>query len=94
MCSSDLYRFRGHSMSDPAKYRPAGELEEKKKQDPLLITADRLLADFGVTQARLDEVEASVKAEVDDAVAFAEQSPEPSVSDLYSYVYAPAAGQE
>lgn len=88
------YRFRGHSMSDPAKYRPAGELEEKKKSDPLLLTADRLLHAFGVTQETLDEVEASVKAEVDDAVAFAEESPEPDPADLYGYVYAPNQGQE
>ncbi len=87
------YRFRGHSMSDPAKYRPAGELEEKKKSDPLLLTADRLRTAFGVGEARLTEVETSVEAEVEDAVRFAEQSPEPDPADLYRYVYAPA-GQE
>jgi len=87
------YRFRGHSMSDPAKYRPAGELEEKKKSDPLLIAEERLTQIHGVPQARLDAVVAEVEAEVSDAVAFAEQSPEPDPADLYRYVYAPQ-GQE
>lgn len=86
------YRFRGHSMSDPAKYRPAGELEEKKKSDPLLVTADRLTGVYDVPAARLDEVAASVEREVEEAVAFAEQSPEPDPNDLYRYVYAPTGG--
>ncbi len=87
------YRFRGHSMSDPAKYRPAGELEEKKKTDPLLITAERLRGAHGLPQARLDAVDADVEREVEAAVHFAEQSPDPDPADLYRYVYAPS-GQE
>lgn len=84
------YRFRGHSMSDPAKYRPAGELEEKKKSDPLLITAERLRSAFGVSQEAIDAVAASVEAEVQEAWDFAEQSPVPDPAKLYSYVYAPS----
>lgn len=87
------YRFRGHSMSDPAKYRPAGELEEKKKTDPLLITAERLRGAHGLPQTRLDAVDADVEREVEAAVHFAEQSPDPDPADLYRYVYAPS-GQE
>ena len=44
------YRHRGHSMSDPAKYRPDGELDEKKKSDPLAITKERLTQDFNVSE--------------------------------------------
>lgn len=84
------YRFRGHSMSDPAKYRPAGELEEKRKSDPILLTASRLTGAYGIPQERLSAVEAEVEEVVNDAVAFAEQSPEPDLADLYRNVYAPA----
>ncbi len=84
------YRHRGHSMSDPAKYRPAGELEEKKKSDPLVITARRLTEDFGVAQADLDALHARVDAEAEDAAAFAESSPIPDPASLYDFTYAPA----
>jgi pyruvate dehydrogenase E1 component alpha subunit len=84
------YRHRGHSMSDPAKYRPAGELEEKKKSDPLVITARRLLEDFKVPQADLDALHARIDAEAEDAAAFAESSPIPDPASLYDFTYAPA----
>jgi pyruvate dehydrogenase E1 component alpha subunit len=80
------YRFRGHSMSDPAKYRKEGELEEKKKQDPLLITENRL-AELGVSAAEIEAVKARVEAECEEAVRFAEQSPFPDASELYNYIY-------
>ncbi len=83
------YRHRGHSMSDPAKYRPSGELEEKKKSDPLAISERRLVTDFGVTADELEAVRASVDAEADDAVKFAEESPWPDPAHLYDYTYAP-----
>ena len=51
------YRHRGHSMSDPAKYRPDGELDEKKKSDPLLIAEERLTKDFGMTTEELKAVQ-------------------------------------
>jgi len=82
------YRFRGHSMSDPAKYRKAGELEEKKKTDPLAIT-ERRLAEVGVEPAALDAARQRVEAEAEDAYRFAEESPWPDPATLYDYVYAP-----
>lgn len=81
------YRFRGHSMSDPAKYRRNGELEEKKLSDPLLI-AERRLAELGVEPPVLDALRASIEAEAEDAYQFAESSPEPDPSKLYDYTYA------
>jgi pyruvate dehydrogenase E1 component alpha subunit len=84
------YRHRGHSMSDPAKYRPEGELEEvRKSQDPLKIAGDRLLSRHKVPQSELDEIKAEVEATCRDAVAFAESSPFPDEKTLYDYVYAP-----
>jgi pyruvate dehydrogenase E1 component alpha subunit len=83
------YRYRGHSMSDPAKYRTKDELEERKKKDPLLRARSRLAAG-GYSEGRLDEIEAEVEAEVSDAVKFAEESPEPDASILEPTAYAGA----
>jgi pyruvate dehydrogenase E1 component alpha subunit len=81
------YRYRGHSMSDPAKYRKAGELDEKKKKDCLHL-AELRLADLGCTE----ETFAAVRAEVDqicqDAYEFAEHAPESDPARLYDYTYA------
>ncbi len=67
----DTYRFRGHSMSDPAKYRTREELEEHKKKDPCLVVRSRLL-ELGVGDAELDDVDAEVDVEIDDCVRFAD----------------------
>jgi pyruvate dehydrogenase E1 component alpha subunit len=69
------YRFRGHSMSDPGKYRSAQELEDKKKNDPL--TRARVEIEASGSASQLAEIDVSVEREVEDAVAFADQSPEP-----------------
>jgi len=82
------YRFRGHSMSDPAKYRKEGELEAKKLSDPLLITAHRL-KEQGKTDADLEVIHARVEGVCEDAVRFAEESPIPDPAHLYDFVYAP-----
>jgi len=68
------YRFRGHSMSDPGLYRTKDEVEEWKRRDPLNRSRQRLL-DLGFPEAELDALEADVKAEIEDAVKFAEDSP-------------------
>jgi pyruvate dehydrogenase E1 component alpha subunit len=84
------YRYRGHSMSDPAKYRPKGELEEVKElRDPLKITAHKLTTQHGVAQEALDAIKAEVEDTCQDAVKFAEDSPMPDPATLYDYVYAP-----
>lgn len=81
------YRFRGHSMSDPGKYRSPAELEEHKRRDPLLLARTRL-EQVGYGEARLKTLEDSVEAEVQDAVAFAHESPEPDASILADATYA------
>jgi pyruvate dehydrogenase E1 component alpha subunit len=80
------YRFRGHSMSDPAKYRTPAELEEHKKRDPL-TRAREALAKQGVDEARLSQIESSVEAEVADARKFAAESPEATLDVLSSTTY-------
>jgi pyruvate dehydrogenase E1 component alpha subunit len=68
------YRFRGHSMSDPGLYRTKDEVEEWKRRDPLNRSRARLLA-LGAPEADLVALEEDVKAEIEDAVRFAEESP-------------------
>jgi pyruvate dehydrogenase E1 component alpha subunit len=80
------YRFRGHSMSDPAKYRTQAELEEHKKRDPL-HRARMALLEQGLGEARMAALEQSVEVEVADAVRFAEESPEPTLADLEPTTY-------
>jgi pyruvate dehydrogenase E1 component alpha subunit len=80
------YRFRGHSMSDPAKYRTQEELEERKKKDPLFRARTQLETD-GFGAGRLKALEDGVEAEVAEAVAFANESPEPDASLLEGVTY-------
>jgi pyruvate dehydrogenase E1 component alpha subunit len=82
------YRYRGHSMSDPAKYRPEGELEEKRKKDGIQLAEQRLKDEHGVTDAEIEAIRARIEEEAQDAYTFADQSPEPDPADLYRYTYA------
>src|ERR1019366_6955307 len=80
------YRFRGHSMSDPAKSRTPAELEEHKKRDPL-ARARAMLVEQGLGEARIAALETGVEADVADAVKFANESPEPTLADLEPTTY-------
>jgi pyruvate dehydrogenase E1 component alpha subunit len=82
------YRYRGHSMSDPAKYRKEGELDQFKAKDCIKAGAERLLRDYGVSQAELDAIGEDVEKVSQDAYAFAEASPIPDPAKLYDYTYA------
>ena len=81
------YRYRGHSMSDPAKYRTREEVEKvRHDQDPIEQVRTRLLA-VGVDETELKEVDAEVREIVNAAAEFAQHDPEPDPSELYSDVY-------
>jgi pyruvate dehydrogenase E1 component alpha subunit len=81
------YRYRGHSMSDPAKYRTQQELEEHKKRDPLSRAREQLVAE-GYGEGRIKLVEDAIEKEVAEAVRFAGESPDPDPSLLESTAYA------
>ncbi|HRH20006.1 MAG TPA: pyruvate dehydrogenase (acetyl-transferring) E1 component subunit alpha [Brevundimonas sp.] len=81
------YRYRGHSMSDPAKYRTKEEVDEVKKTRDPIDHVKQLLEVAGATEADLKPIEDDVKAIVAEAVQFAQQSPEPDPSELYTDVY-------
>lgn len=82
------YRYRGHSMSDPAKYRTKEEVEEYKSRDPLEVTRQKILDFKFLTQEDLDAMEARIHDVVMESVTFAENSPYPSAEELFSDVYA------
>jgi pyruvate dehydrogenase E1 component alpha subunit len=71
------YRYKGHSMSDPAKYRSKEEMEEYKLKDPIETTKIKLQENFGVTDEEIDQISERVKNEVAEAVQFADESPYP-----------------
>jgi pyruvate dehydrogenase E1 component alpha subunit len=84
------YRFRGHSASDPQKYRTKEEVEEWKRRDPLEVVRDRVLSYGFATEEDLTAIEQRIKAEVNEAVAFAEASPYPDAKEAYTDNYAQA----
>ena len=81
------YRYRGHSMSDPGKYRTKEELDEKKNEDPILRLKAYLLDQELSSNEALDEIDEEVKQEVLDAVEFSENSPFPPIETIYEDVY-------
>jgi pyruvate dehydrogenase E1 component alpha subunit len=83
------YRFRGHSMGDPERYRKQEEVKKWEENDPIGIFRTYLTGKK-IKEAELDEIEANVDAEVIKSVEFAEASPEPTTADLYADIYADA----
>lgn len=81
------YRYRGHSMSDPAKYRTKEEVESYKLQDPIEQVKAHVLKKKWATQEELDRIEQSIQEAVADSVEFAEQSPWPSAEALFEDIY-------
>lgn len=81
------YRYRGHSMSDPQKYRTKEELEAKKDADPIVRLKSYLLGHDLADHDALDAIDEEVKEEVRDAVEFAENSPLPPYETMYEDVY-------
>ena len=81
------YRYKGHSMSDPAKYRTKEELEEYKKQDPIEQVKDTILKNKWASEEDLKEIDKEIKDRVAESVTFAEESPWPDPSEAYTDNY-------
>jgi len=81
------YRYRGHSMSDPGKYRTREELDAKRNEDPILRLKDHILKYDLTDIEELDAIDEQVKSEVMASVAFADASPLPSLDAIYDDVY-------
>jgi pyruvate dehydrogenase E1 component alpha subunit len=82
------YRYQGHSMTDPGRYRARAEEELWRKRDPIPRLAKALVAEGIASEARLAELEREVEQLTEAAVAFAEASPEPPLASLYEHVFA------
>jgi len=82
------YRYMGHSMSDPGNYRTRAEIEKYQERDPIKVFTATLKENGFLTDQNIADFEAQVKEEIDRSVRFAEESPEPGPSELYTHVYA------
>src|SRR6202012_593315 len=82
------YRYKGHSMSDPAKYRTKEEVEEYKEKDPIDHVLSMIQKNKWATDQEIEAINARVEEEVEESVKFAEESPLPSDDELYKDVYA------
>ncbi len=81
------YRYRGHSMSDPQKYRTKEEVEDYKKQDPLIQVLAVIRKKKYMTEKEIEAIEVETKAVVEESIKFADESPLPDASELYEDVY-------
>lgn len=81
------YRYKGHSVSDPAKYRTKEEVQAYQDRDPIKVTEDKIIAGKIATVEEIQAIKDKIKAEIDDAVQFAEDSPYPDASELFTDNY-------
>lgn len=81
------YRYKGHSMSDPAKYRTKEELEDYRNQDPIEGVRHAILENKFATEEELQAIDDKVKAQVQESVEFAENSPYPDAKELFTDIY-------
>ena len=84
------YRYKGHSMSDPAKYRTKEELEDYRHRDAIEGVRHTILTNNFATEAELEAIDERIKAAVQESVEFAESSPYPTPDELYKDVYVQA----
>nr|MDA3949404.1 thiamine pyrophosphate-dependent enzyme [Spirochaeta sp.] len=82
------YRYKGHSISDPAKYRTKDELEQYKKQDPIVQLKSQLFEAKLLSEDEFKAIDDEMKQKVQDAVDFAEKSEEPALHTMYEDILA------
>ena len=87
LLEAKTYRYRGHSMSDPAKYRSKEEVDQYKEKDPIEQVLTTIKKNKWATDSELEAIEQKVKTMVDESVQFAEDSPFPEAHELYEDVY-------
>ncbi len=85
------YRYRGHSMSDPASYRTKEQLEKFRLDDPITRLRAQLTREEKLSNERFDQMDKEAKQTALTSVKFAEESPEPPLEKLYDYTYANGA---
>ena len=85
LIEAKTYRYRGHSMADPAKYRTKEDLNEWKDRDPIKLTSEKLDS-LNMKDVR-EKIDKKIEAEIADAVKFAEESEMPDPDTALDYVY-------
>jgi pyruvate dehydrogenase E1 component alpha subunit len=83
----DTYRYRGHSMSDPATYRSKEEVNCKKESDPIDSLREAILTNKIAAESDIQKIDDAIKSEVNEIVEFAKNSPEPDESELLTEIY-------
>lgn len=81
------YRYKGHSMSDPQKYRAKEEVEAYKNIDPIESTLQHIITKKIATQVQIDAIDAAIDVEINECVEFAENSPYPDDSEMFNDIY-------
>jgi pyruvate dehydrogenase E1 component alpha subunit len=94
LIEAHCYRYQGHSMTDPGRYRARAEEELWRKRDPIPRLARHLVSEGILDEARLEAIEHEVEDICEEAVAFADRSPEPQPSALYEDLYAEPHGSD
>lgn len=92
LVEAKTYRFAGHSRADTAPYRPAGELDQWRARDPLLVTREAILSSGAADATRLDDVEATVRQELADVVDEVQALPVAGIEAMFDNIYAPPGG--
>ena len=83
----DTYRYRGHSMSDPATYRSKDEVNKMKLNDPVLVMKNTLINDYKVDEKLLSDIESQIKKQIKEVEKYALESPLPDINELFTEVY-------
>src|SRR6202011_4329933 len=87
------YRYRGHSISDPASYRTKEELEKYRLDDPIIRLRAQLTREGKLTNEQFDRIDRKAKEAALASVKFAEESPDPPLEKLYDYTYVNGANE-
>ena len=87
LIEAETYRYRGHSMSDPGKYRTKEEVDRMMQYDPVHVFGERLMEQERIPEANLKEIDKDVLAQIEDAVRFVEESPDPAPGSIFEDVY-------
>jgi pyruvate dehydrogenase E1 component alpha subunit len=88
LVEAKTYRYRGHSRTDPASYRPDGELEAWRSRDPIELLGRRLAAAGSLSEDEQAKLRADVQEEIDASAARAAEAPYPTLDEMEAYVYA------
>jgi TPP-dependent pyruvate/acetoin dehydrogenase alpha subunit len=92
LIEAKTYRFSGHSRTDQALYRPAGELEKWLERDPIKVTEDALVEQGILNSQSIQAMKASMKVEIANVIATCTEAPEPSLAAMFENIWTPAKG--